>query len=57
MTALGLPRTEMPEGVEVESAHLVGEFNDWNPTTTAMKYSKKKKAFWVAESHHASSQR
>ena len=43
-----LPRTEIPEGVEVESAHLVGEFNDWDPTVTAMKYSRKKEAFWVA---------
>ena len=32
----------------IESAYLVGEFNDWDPTATAMKYSKMKKAFWVA---------
>jgi hypothetical protein len=43
-----LPRTKIPEGIEVDSAHLVGEFNDWDPTAMAMKYSKKKKAFWVA---------
>lgn len=43
-----LPRRELPEGVEVKSAHLVGEFNDWDPAATEMTYSKKKKAFWVS---------
>ncbi len=42
-----LPRTELPEGLEVESAHLVGEFNDWDPVATEMKYSEKKKAYWT----------
>ena len=31
-----LPRAELPEGVEAEMAYLVGEFNDWDPTTTPM---------------------
>jgi hypothetical protein len=31
-----LPKTELPEGIEAESVHLVGEFNDWNTTATPM---------------------
>ncbi len=31
-----LPKAELPEAIEVESVHLVGEFNDWDPTTTPM---------------------
>jgi hypothetical protein len=31
-----LPKTEMPPDVEVESVHLVGEFNDWDATATPM---------------------
>ena len=36
-----LPKAELPEGIEVESVHLVGEFNDWGHTATSMKRSKK----------------
>ncbi|GAB4278536.1 MAG: hypothetical protein Kow0080_30260 [Candidatus Promineifilaceae bacterium] len=36
-----VPKTELDEGVKVESFHLVGEFNEWNPTATPMKRSKK----------------
>ncbi len=31
---------ELPEGVEVKSVHLVGDFNGWNQTATPMKKSK-----------------
>ena len=36
-----VPKTEMPEGVEVETFHLVGDFNDWDPAATPMKRNKK----------------
>lgn len=36
-----VPKTEMAEDIEVESFHLVGEFNDWNPAATLMKRNKK----------------
>ena len=26
----------LPEAIEAESVHLVGEFNDWDPTATPM---------------------
>ena len=32
-----LPKAEMPEGVDVNSVHLVGDFNEWNQTTMPMK--------------------
>jgi hypothetical protein len=35
-----LPKAELPEGIEVESVHLVGEFNDWDHTATPMKRGK-----------------
>lgn len=35
-----LPKAEWPEDVKVESAYLVGEFNDWEPTATPMKRGK-----------------
>lgn len=31
----------LPEQPEIESASLVGDFNDWNPEATPMKRSKK----------------
>jgi 1,4-alpha-glucan branching enzyme len=40
-----LARSEVPEGVEVESVHLVGDFNDWREDETPMKYSKTYKAY------------
>ncbi len=42
-----LARTEIPEELQAENVHLVGEFNDWDQTVTPMKYSKKKNAFAV----------
>lgn len=36
-----VPEAEIPEGVEVESLHLVGEFNDWDTAATPMKRGKK----------------
>lgn len=36
-----LPKAELPKAVEAKSVHLVGEFNDWNPTATPMERSKK----------------
>jgi hypothetical protein len=38
-------QSELPETLDVENVHLVGEFNDWDTTATAMTYSKKAKAF------------
>ena len=32
-----LPEAELPEGIEAESVHLVGEFNDWNEQATPMR--------------------
>ena len=31
-----LPKGELPEGIEVESIHLVGDFNDWDHSATPM---------------------
>jgi 1,4-alpha-glucan branching enzyme len=31
-----LPRAELPGGIEVETVNLVGEFNDWDHTSTPM---------------------
>ena len=31
-----LAQVELPEAIEAESVHLVGEFNDWDPTATPM---------------------
>jgi hypothetical protein len=31
-----LPGAQLPEGVEAESVHLVGEFNDWDLTAAPM---------------------
>lgn len=36
-----LARTELPEGIDVKAVHLLGEFNDWDPTATPMTRSKK----------------
>jgi 1,4-alpha-glucan branching enzyme len=35
-----LPETQLPGATEVESVHLAGEFNDWDPTATPMKRGK-----------------
>ena len=35
-----LPEAELPEAIEAESVHLVGEFNDWDTTATPMKRGK-----------------
>jgi 1,4-alpha-glucan branching enzyme len=31
-----LPKDEMPDHIEPQSVHLVGEFNGWDPTATEM---------------------
>jgi hypothetical protein len=31
-----LSQAELPEGVDADSAHLVGEFNEWDPAATPM---------------------
>ena len=36
-----LPEAELPEGIEAERVHLVGEFNDWDTTAAPMKRGKK----------------
>lgn len=40
-----LPSNELPEGLEVHSVRLVGEFNAWDETDTPMSYNRKKKAY------------
>jgi 1,4-alpha-glucan branching enzyme len=35
-----LPKSEWPEEVQVNSIHLVGDFNDWDPSATPMKRGK-----------------
>jgi len=39
--------TDISAELPAENVFLVGEFNDWDPAATPMKYSKKKKAFTV----------
>ena len=36
-----LSKTELPAGIEVESIYLVGEFNDWDHTSTPMVSNKR----------------
>ena len=36
-----LLKSELPEGAEVDSVYLVGEFNDWEAAATPMKRNKK----------------
>lgn len=31
-----IPKKELPDDVEIETIHLVGDFNDWDETTTEM---------------------
>lgn len=38
----GLPVAEIPEDIEVDHVHLVGDFNDWNISEIPMKRNKKK---------------
>jgi 1,4-alpha-glucan branching enzyme len=45
--ALSEIQAEFSAELPAESVFLVGEFNDWDPAATPMKYSKKKKAFTV----------
>jgi 1,4-alpha-glucan branching enzyme len=40
-----LAKSEVPEDVEVENVHLVGDFNNWEESGTPMKYSKRHKAY------------
>jgi len=36
-----LPEDELSEGLEADSVHLVGEFNDWDTNRTPMKRGKR----------------
>ena len=36
-----ISKNELPGDIQLESIHLVGDFNDWNPTATALKRTKK----------------
>lgn len=36
-----LPKEEWPQGVDVNSVHLVGDFNDWSRTATPMEANSK----------------
>jgi 1,4-alpha-glucan branching enzyme len=40
-----LPRSELPDEIDVDSVHLVGEFNEWDETAVPLKYNKKAKAY------------
>ena len=40
-------QAEISAELPAENVFLVGEFNDWDPVATSMKYSKKKKSFAV----------
>ncbi|NIV38319.1 MAG: glycoside hydrolase [Anaerolineae bacterium] len=31
-----VPEAELPEGIAVDSLHVVGEFNNWDPAATPM---------------------
>jgi hypothetical protein len=42
-----LPLDELPEGLEVHSVQLAGEFNDWDESATPLTFSTKKKAYWT----------
>ncbi len=35
-----IPQEELPEGVDAQTVHLVGDFNDWDPIATPMKKRK-----------------
>ena len=39
-----LQASELPETIDVEAVHLVGDFNEWDVKATPMGYSAKKKA-------------
>ena len=39
--AFELSKSELPSGIEVESLHLVGEFNNWDVTATPLKADKR----------------
>lgn len=43
-----VPQAELPEGMEVASIHVVGEFNDWDETAVPLKYHKKDKTYRAA---------
>ena len=36
-----IPVSELPEGVEIASVHLVGDFNDWQTDSTEMRLLKR----------------
>lgn len=40
-----VPQAELPEGLELLSLHVVGEFNDWDETAVPLKYHKKEKSY------------
>jgi hypothetical protein len=35
-----LPEDQLPEGVEVKNIHLVGDFNQWDPSATPLSLEK-----------------
>jgi hypothetical protein len=36
-----VPKSQYPEGVEIQSLHLVGDFNDWDRSATPMEPTSK----------------
>ena len=39
------PEAQLPEGLDVSSIRVVGEFNDWDETAVPLKYHKKDQAY------------
>lgn len=39
------PEAQLPEGLDVSSIHVVGEFNEWDETAVPLKYHKKGQAY------------
>lgn len=42
-----VPQAELPEGMDVKTIRVVGEFNDWDESAVSMIYRKKEKAYRV----------
>lgn len=40
-----VPQTELPEGIDVATVRVVGEFNAWDETALPLKYDKKRRVY------------
>ena len=43
-----VPQAHLPEGMDVTSIYVVGEFNDWDETAVPLKYHKKEQTYRAA---------